>query len=101
MEYRLDFRVLLFAVVLALVAAALLSIAPVRLLSQSQLQQTLREGSLTATTSPRGHRTQQLLVIVQTACAVALLIGSGLMLKTMLRFSGLELGYDADRVVQI
>jgi putative ABC transport system permease protein len=44
---------------------------------------------------------QQLFVIVQTACAVALLVGTGLMVKTVLRFGRVALGYDADRIVQV
>jgi predicted permease len=48
-----------------------------------------------------GSRTQGLFVIVQAACAVTLLVGTGLMVRTISRFGTLRLGYDADRVVQI
>jgi putative ABC transport system permease protein len=101
MDYHLDIRAVAFAVALTAVAATLLSIGPVRLLLRTELQETLREGALATTTSLRGVHTQGVFVIVQTACAVALLIATGLMIKTAMRFSQLTLGYDADRVVQI
>jgi putative ABC transport system permease protein len=99
MEYRLDWRVAAFAVLLTAVVTCLLSIAPVRLLLRADLQQTLREGSLTATSSRGGASAQRAFVVVQTACAVALLVATGLMVKTITRFAGVDLGYDARNVV--
>jgi putative ABC transport system permease protein len=99
--YNLDARAVAFALTLSLVMAGVLSIAPLRLLARTELQQTLREGALAATMSRGGSRTQGLFVIVQAACAVALLIGTGLMIKTVSRFGGVQLGYDASNVVQI
>jgi putative ABC transport system permease protein len=101
MEYRIDGRVVLFAVLLTSVVACLLSLAPVQILLRTDLQRTLREGSLTATISRGGNRTQQAFVVVQTACAVALLVATGLMVKTIVRFAGVELGYDADHVAYV
>jgi len=45
-----------------------------------------------------GHRVQQTFVVIQTACAVALLVATGLMVKTIVRLSRVELGYDAAHV---
>lgn len=99
--YHVDERALAFALALAVLMAGILSLAPLRLLDQGRLQQTLREGALATTMSRGGSRTQGLFVIVQAACAVTLLIGTGLMVRTIARFGTLRLGYDADRVVQI
>ena len=98
MEYRMDARVVLFAIGLTILVTFVLSLAPVRLLLRTDLQQTLREGSLTATSARRGARAQRAFVIIQTACAVALLVATGLMVKTIARFAGVELGYDAAHV---
>jgi putative ABC transport system permease protein len=95
MEYRMDWRVVVFAVLLTVVVTCLLSIAPVRFLLRADLQQTLREGSLTTTSSRGGASAQRAFVVVQTACAVALLVATGLMVRTISRFAGVELGYDA------
>jgi putative ABC transport system permease protein len=101
MEYRMDLRAAAFAFVLTIIAGVLLSLAPVRLLLSTDLQRTLREGSLAAAGSRGGNRTHQAFVITQTACAVALLIATGLMVRTIARLSGLELGYDAAHVASM
>lgn len=101
MEYRLDARAIGFAVLLSALVTLALSLAPFRLLARTNLQRILREGSLSTTSSRGGNRTQQILVIVQTACAVALLVGTGLMIRTALRFRGIPVGYDAERVAYV
>jgi putative ABC transport system permease protein len=101
MDYRLDARALAFAIALTTLVACVLSIAPVRLLIRHDLQSTLREGAATAMVSRGGHRVQQSFVIVQTACAVALLVATGLMVKTIVRLSRVELGYDAAHVAYV
>ena len=101
MEYRMDARALVFAVVLAALAACVLSLAPVRVLISRDLQSTLREGAATALVSRGGHRVQQAFVVIQTACAVALLVATGLMVKTIVRLSHVDLGYDAEHVAWV
>jgi putative ABC transport system permease protein len=101
MEYRMDARALAFAVVLTALVACVLSLAPVRLLIRRDLQSTLREGAATAMVSRGGQRVQQTFVVIQTACAVALLVATGLMVKTIVRLSHVELGYDAEHVAWV
>ena len=101
MDYRMDARALAFAIGLTAVVACVLSIAPVRLLIRHDLQSTLREGAATAMVSRGGHRVQQTFVVIQTACAVALLVATGLMVKTIVRLSRVELGYDAAHVAYV
>ncbi len=100
MEYGLDGRVLVFAVLLTGLTSLALSVAPGRLLIPKDLQRALREGS-TATGTRIGNRTHQAFVITQTACAVALLIATGLMARTMARVSDVALGYDAEHAVSL
>jgi putative ABC transport system permease protein len=100
MEYRLDGRVLVFAVLLTVLTVLALSIAPARLLMPKDLQRALREGG-TATGTRVGNRTHQAFVITQTACSVALLIATGLMARTIARVTGITLGYDAEHAVSL
>jgi predicted permease len=101
MEYRVDARVVSFAVALAALTALLLSIAPARLLFGSDLQRTLREGALAASGTRGGNRAHQLFVVTQTACAVALLIATALMVRTIARLVAIPLGYDAAHVASM
>ena len=101
MEYRLDWRVCAFAVLLAALTALVLSVAPSRLLIPKELQRALREGAAAAGGTRVGNRTHQAFVITQTACAVALLIATGLMARTIARISGITLGYDAEHALSL
>ena len=101
MEYRLDARAVAFAVLLTATTAAVLSLAPVRRLVDDDLQTTLRGSAATATVTRGGHRVQQTFVVVQTACAVALLVATGLMVKTLARLSAVALGYNAEHVAYV
>jgi putative ABC transport system permease protein len=101
MEYRLDGRAIAFAMALTALVACALSVAPMRLVIGGDLQATLREGAVATTMSRGGQRVQQAFVIVQTACAVALLVATGLMVKTVGRLSRVELGFDPARVVSV
>jgi predicted permease len=101
MEYRLDGRVAAFAVGLAALTALLLSVAPARMLLTTDLQRALRDSALAAAGSRGGNRAHQVFVITQTACAVALLTATGLMVRTIARISGIALGYDAAHVVSM
>ena len=101
MEYRLDWRVLAFALLLTALTALALSIAPARLLLPKDLQRALREGAAAAGGTRVGNRTHQAFVVTQTACAVALLIATGLMARTIARVSGITLGYDADHAISL
>ncbi|HTI64208.1 MAG TPA: ADOP family duplicated permease [Gemmatimonadaceae bacterium] len=101
MEYVLDLRASAFALALTIFVTCALTVAPVRLLVGSDLQSALREGASAATVSRAGHRIQQVFVVVQTACAVALLVATGLMARTTARLSRVALGYDASHVASV
>lgn len=100
MEYRLDARAIGFVVVLAIAAAFLLSILPARLVSRIDAQKLLREGGPGSGGARWGRRVQQLFVVAQVASAVVLLTGGTLMARSVMHLSALDLGFDAQRVVQ-
>ncbi|MEO7966033.1 MAG: FtsX-like permease family protein, partial [Gemmatimonadaceae bacterium] len=100
MEYRLDGRTIAFVVLLATTAALMLSILPARLVARIDAQRLLREGGAGAGSGRWGRRVQQLFVVAQVASAVVLLTGGALMARSVLHLSQLDLGFDAQRVVQ-
>ncbi len=100
MEYRLDARAAGFAVLLALVVGLLLSAVSARIVIRSDMQRTLRQGAAAAGGRGVGNRIQQLFVVTQIASAVVLLTGAGLLTRTSLHLSRLDLGFDAAKVVQ-
>jgi predicted permease len=99
MEYRLDARVIGFTLVLALVVSLLLSLVPGWIVTHREMQGSLRDGP-TVTVGRRAGGAQRVFVLAQIVSAIVLLTGAGLMAKTVRRLSGLDLGFDSERVVQ-
>jgi predicted permease len=96
-EVRLDGRVLLFTVVISLASGILFGLAPALKISRPDLQATLKEGG-------RGvgggrHRAQGIFVATEMAMAVVLLIGAGLMLRTLSRLWDVSPGFDPHHVL--
>jgi predicted permease len=80
-EISLDGRVLLFTIALTLAAASIFGLAPALRSSQVNLQEILKECGRGA--SGARHRLQKVLVAVEVAMALVLLIGAGLMLRSL------------------
>jgi putative ABC transport system permease protein len=100
MEYRLDVRVIGFALLLAIAIGGLLGGVAARAVTRGNVQGLLRDGAPSASVGRRGSRIQQGFVVAQIACAVALLAGAGLLAKTAFRVARLDPGFDAAQVLQ-
>jgi len=80
-EIALDVRVLLFTVALSLVAAMLFGLFPAVRSKPANLFEILKTSGRGS--SGTGHRTQSVFVATEVAMALVLLIGAGLMLRTL------------------
>lgn len=100
-EITPDVRVLAFAVVAAAVAAVLFGLAPGLAVSSENLSQAVREGGRGAVGSRRSARLQSAFVIAEVAIAVALVIGSGLLVKSFANLRDARPGYDPDRLISL
>ncbi len=80
-EISLDGRVLVFTTVLSLAAAIIFGLAPALRNSRVNLQQVLRESGRGL--SGARHRLQRVFVTMEVALALVLLIGAGLMLRSL------------------
>ncbi len=99
MEYRLDGRTLAFAVTLAVLFVLGLSLVPGRLARRPDLHGLLRQsGSQPA--GGFGTVAQRVFVVAQVSVAVVLAVSAGLMTKTVIRLGQVNLGFDADRVIE-
>jgi len=96
-EIHLDIKTLLFTLVLSLLAGILFGLAPALKTFRPDLQGTLKEGGRGSSGSH--HRTQNIFVVFETALALVLLIGAGLMLRTMAALWGDHPGFDAQNVL--
>ena len=94
---HLNIPVLLFAFCISLVVGFLFGLAPALDGSSVDVQGSLKAGERGST---RAHpRAQSILVIVQMALTVMLLVGSGLLLRTILQLWNVNPGFDRQHVV--
>jgi putative ABC transport system permease protein len=95
---RLDGTVLAFAALLSAATGILFGIAPAVQAVRASLTPSLKEGQRT-TTGRAGHRTRRALIVIEVATALVLLVGSGLLVKTLARLQSSNLGFDPARVL--
>ena len=100
MDYTLDLKAIGFAGGLAILIGGFLSLVSSRAIARSDPQRVLQDGAPTAGGGRRGSRLQQAFVVIQVACAVALLTAAGLLTKTSFRLARVDLGFSAAEVIQ-
>jgi predicted permease len=96
-EISLDGRVLLFTMALSLFAAIVFGLSPALKSSRINLQEVLRESGRGA--SGARHRMQGAFVAIQIAMALVLLIGAGLMLRSLDALWRVNPGYNPSRAI--
>jgi putative ABC transport system permease protein len=97
-EIVVDRAVLLFALLSAVIATLLSSIAPLRYASRTAPADVLSEG-LRATAGARSRRVSHGLVVAEIAFAFALLASSAVMIEHVRHLSRMSLGFDPDNLV--
>ncbi len=96
-EIRLDLHVLLFTAGIAVLSGILFGLVPAIKLSRANLHESLKEGGRGSSGSrQRAHGT---LVVVETALALVLLVGAGLMLRSLAGLWSINPGFDPKNVL--
>lgn len=99
MDYiEIDGRVLAFNLGVSLLTGILFGIAPALRFSKTDLQETLKDSSAT-TTDGRGKKLRGALVVSEVAVSVALLVGAGLMVKSLMVLLNSDNGFDPNSVL--
>ena len=88
----IDAPVLVFATVVAAVTALAFGLVPAFILSRSELQDALKDGSKGSGTQGRALRSA--LVVIEVALAVILLSGAGLLVRSVTRMLAVNTGVD-------
>jgi putative ABC transport system permease protein len=86
----IDLRVLGFTLAVSLASGVLFGLAPAWHLAKSNLSDWLKDGGRTSAGSARLSRWCNLLIVGDTAMTVALLIGAGLMVHSLLRLQRVD-----------
>ncbi len=96
-EIGLDYRVLFFTLVISVLAGIVFGLAPAWKTAHANLGGTLKESGRGV--AGKRSRTQSFFVVGEMAMALVLLIGAGLMLRTLVQLWGLDPGYDPHNVL--
>ncbi len=96
-EIAIDGTVLAFTLVVSLLTGLAFALLPA-LPSRVNLVGALRDGGA-ATSGGRSLRTRSMLVVVQVAVSVVLLVGAGLMVRSLVALQRVDPGFDSERVL--
>ena len=89
----IDGRVLLFTFAAAMLSALAFGLVPALSSAGGSLTTALKEGGRTGT-GVRGARVRNVFVIVETALALVLLVGAGLLIRSFVRLLEVDPGFD-------
>ncbi|MDX2181631.1 MAG: ABC transporter permease [Bryobacteraceae bacterium] len=92
-EIGFDWPVLTFALAISLGTGLFFGLIPVWKYASPRLATALRAGGRTSSESRDRHRTRGALVVAQVALAVVLLVGAGLMMRTMYALANVQPGF--------
>jgi predicted permease len=96
-EISLDGHVLFFTLAITVLAGILFGLAPAFKISQSHVQETLRESGRGL--SGARQRLQGVLVVVEIAIALVLLFGAGLMIRSLTQLWSVNPGFNPHNVL--
>lgn len=95
-EVSVDFNVALFSIALAVLAAIGSGVLPALKVSRPNLTETLKSGGRAGTDVRKNLRLRSALVIAEIAMCFTLLIGGGLLARSFLKLSRVDIGFQAN-----
>jgi predicted permease len=93
----LDGRVLLFTALVSILSGVIFGLAPAMKTARPNIQQTLQESGRGA--SGARHRAQGIFVVVEMAMALVLLVGAGLMIRSLIDLWRVDPGFNTGGVL--
>jgi putative ABC transport system permease protein len=100
-QMHLDWRVLLYTLALAFLTSFVFGLLPALHASKTNLNDSLKESSLSLSSDSGHRRLRSALVIVETALAIVLMAGAGLLIRTFAHIVGVDLGFNPANAVSL
>jgi putative ABC transport system permease protein len=94
----LNGKILTFNLAVSLFTGVLFGVLPALRSSRTDLHETLKDSSATVT-DVTGKKLRGILVVAEVALSVALLVGAGLLVKSLVRLLGTDNGFDPNGVL--
>jgi putative ABC transport system permease protein len=98
-EVTVDVTALLFALAISLAASVIFGLAPAWHVSRVDLADGLRQGGKGSSLGVRGGWARKAFVVTEIALAVALVMGAGLLGRSLVALAQVDMGFSSDRLV--
>jgi len=98
-DVKLNLPVLAFTMGVSLLTGIIFGFVPALEAARFNLQESLKEGGKNIGGSARSHRFRSLFVVTQVALALILLVGAGLLLKSLNRLQSVDPGFNAKNLL--
>jgi putative ABC transport system permease protein len=98
-EIGLDWRVVFFAILLGALTGLVCGLAPAFAALRTNVNETLKEGGRSGTSGSGHARLRSVLVVGEIAIALALLVASGLLLRSFEKMRAVDLGFRPDHIL--
>ena len=98
-EFAIDLRVLGFTAALSLFSGFLAALLPVKRILRSDIQQMLVQAGRAVTSDRAGNRMRRGLIAAEVALAVVLVIGAGVMIRSLAELQKLDTGFRTNGVL--
>lgn len=95
----LDWRVIAFALALAILTGLLCGLIPASAAARTSVNESLKEGGRTGSTGSVHARLRSVLVVGELAVALVLLCGAGLLLRSFEKLREVDLGFRTDHTL--
>jgi putative ABC transport system permease protein len=99
MQITLDIPVLSFTLLLSVVAGVLAGVIPSVRFTKTDVNEALKQGQSRGSSDARGGGTRRLLVVSEVALSLVLLIGAGLMIRSLWELRKVQPGFDSHNVL--
>jgi putative ABC transport system permease protein len=100
-EVAIDPRVLFFTFSLSILTALMFGLVPALQGSASSVTESLKRSAPGTTAGSRSRTWRDALVVTQVALALALLVGTGLMIESLSSLRSIEPGFDSEGVLAV
>ena len=98
-EVGIDLNVMVFTLGISILTGLLFGTVPALQTSRANLHETLKEGGRSGSGDVSGAIVRRVLVVGEVALALTLLVGAGLLIKSVARLQHVSPGFDPDRLL--
>lgn len=98
-ETHVDARVLGFTALVSIITGVLFGLAPALGVSRVGIAESLKEGGRSAGGSRGSRRARSVLVVAEVALALVLLVGAGLLVRTLVQLQNVPLGFNPQNLL--